>query len=97
VSPAVNERRKCIRSTMASSANRERGPARQHHVRIRPASARDMTKMRFGFASGITRHEGPVNPERLLWTQECSTNGARLGEGEKMTRSLPRPLGRKES
>jgi hypothetical protein len=72
-----------IRLAIATSAKRERGPTKQHRVRIHPASAREITKIRFGFASGITRQEGPIGPERVWWTQKCSTNGARLREGEK--------------
>ena len=72
-----------IRLAIATSAKRERGPTRQHRVRIHPASAREITKIRFGFASGIMRQEGTDGPESVWWTQKCSTNGARLREGEK--------------
>jgi len=72
-----------IRLAMAMSAKRERGPTKQHRVWIQPASARETTKIRFGFASGTTRHEGPIDPERACWIQKCSTNGARLLDGEK--------------
>jgi len=29
------------------------------------------------------RQEGTIGPESVWWTQKCSTNGARLREGEK--------------
>lgn len=44
-----------IRFSRDTSAKRERGPTKQHHVRIDPLSLREITKIRFGFASGMTR------------------------------------------
>lgn len=72
-----------IRWAIVMSAKRERGPTKQHRFRIQPASVRETTKIRFAFASGITRHEDPIAPERACWTQKWSTNGARSLDGEK--------------
>lgn len=71
-----------IRSVMVTSAKWERGPTKQHRVRIQP-SERETAKIRFGFASGTIRHERPIGPERVCWSQKCSTNRARLCDGEK--------------